>query len=181
MNRYISILKGINVGGNKKILMADLKLLLKDLGFSNIQTYIQSGNIVFETTQNSTIEELEDNIQQAIFKKYGFDVTVIVRTVNYFANTIKTNPFLAKENIDEKKLHVTFLRTKPTIENFEKVTHVNYPPDEFKIIDKNVFVYCPERYGETKLHNGFFEKALKVKASTRNWRTVNKLYELAAR
>jgi uncharacterized protein (DUF1697 family) len=175
---YISILRGINVSGQKKILMADLKVLFEKQGFKNISTYIQSGNVIFEAGKK-TPHQLEQSISKAIEKQYGFEVPVIVRTIDALQKVITINPFLKTKGINTEKLHVTFLSEMPAASELKVLQTFDYSPDQFKVIDQEVFLYCPESYGETKLSNKFFENKLKVNATTRNWKTVNTLVELA--
>jgi uncharacterized protein (DUF1697 family) len=182
MQTFISILRGINVSGQKKILMAELKVLYESLGFKEVKTYIQSGNVIFslEDEKSSTDQELARKIEKAIAEKYNFQVPVLVRTVDEMKNTLAENPFI-KENkdIETDKLHVTFLAEEPVKANLEAIKTLDYLPDRFIISGKEVFLYIPDKYGETKLSNKFFETKLKVSATTRNWNTVNKLVELA--
>ncbi|MDB5257514.1 MAG: hypothetical protein JWM14_2209 [Chitinophagaceae bacterium] len=178
MHSYISILRGINVSGQKKILMADLKVLFEKQGFKNITTYIQSGNVIFEDGKK-THQQLEQAISKAIEKQYGFEVPVIVRTADEMKKVLTTNPFLKTKGINVEKLHVTFLSDIPGAAELKVVQTFDYPPDQFKVIGQEVFLYCPESYGETKLSNKFFENKLQVTATTRNWKTVNTLVELA--
>lgn len=176
MNRKIGILRGINVGGKRKILMADLKSLCEELGLKNVTTYIQSGNLIFNSDKPNS--DLENELEKAIFEKYGFDVPVIVRTERELENSINNNPFFDK-GTGIKQLHLTFLKEKPNKENIDKAVTVSYEPDKFKIDDKDVFICCAGKYHESKLTNTFFEKQLKVGATTRNWKTVMKLLELS--
>lgn len=176
MNRKIGILRGINVGGKRKILMADLKSMCEKLGLKNVTTYIQSGNLIFDSDKPNS--ELENDLEKAITKNFGFDVPVIVRTEKELENSINNNPFFDKE-ADIKQLHLTFLKEKPNKENLEKTLTFNYEPDKFKIEDKDTFIFCAGKYHESKLTNNFFEKQLKVGATTRNWKTVMKLSELS--
>jgi len=175
MNRKIAILRGINVGGKRKILMADLKSICEKLGLKKVTTYIQSGNLIFESEKSNS--ELENELEKAISEKYGFDVPVIVRMQKELEHSIKNNPFFGKD-ADINQLHLTFLKEKPNKVNFDKILNFNCDPDNFKIIDKDVFIFCTGKYHESKLTNNFFEKQLKVGATTRNWKTVLKLFEL---
>ncbi len=179
MHTFISILRGINVSGQRKILMADLKALYENLKFKDVITYIQSGNVIFKTSEKSSNQSLSLLIEKAILKQYKFDVPVIVRSIEEIENTIAINPFLKEKNINIEKLHVTFLAETPTQINLDSLKNINYPPDKFIVIDKEVFLYCPDNYGETKLSNKFFETKLKVAATTRNWKTINKLVEIS--
>ncbi len=178
MKTFISILRGINVSGQKKILMTDLKALYESLEFKDVITYIQSGNVIFETSLELSNQELTKKIEQAIYKNYNFHVPVIIRSVEEIKNIISVNPFLKEKEINTEKLHVTFLAEIPNETSLESIKTFDYPPDKFIIIDKEVFLHCPDNYGETKLSNKFFENKLKVLATTRNWKTINKLLEI---
>ncbi len=178
MTKYISILRGINVGGKRKILMADFKKLIQDLGFTNIHTYIQSGNVIFNSHKIENDDTISHNIEQLISKTFGFGVPVIVRTVDEIKQSISNNPFL-KDNDDFERLHLTFLKEKPTSDKLEKIKSYDYSPDKFEIKNKDIYIFCSGKYSKSKLTNKFFEDKLKITATTRNWKTVNKLYEMA--
>ena len=182
MTKYISILRGINVGGKRKILMVDLKELYKSLDFENVITYIQSGNVIFESKKknyNAVAKAFTKKIKEAIFEKYGFDVPVIIRSVEEIKNIIEINPYLKKEGVQIENLCVTFLSEVPTEENLEKINTYDYSPDLFQIIEDNTFLFIEVKYHRSKLTNNFFEKKLQVSATTRNWKTVSKLLELS--
>ncbi len=178
MATYISILRGINVSGQKKILMNELKILFEKEGFKNIVTYIQSGNVIFEAGKK-TPQQLAQTISKAIEKQYGFEVPVIVRSIDVLQKLIASNPFLKTKNVPVEKLHVTFLSETPAAAELKVLQTFDHSPDQFEVIDQEVFLYCPESYGETKLSNKFFENKLKITATTRNWKTVNTLLALA--
>lgn len=180
MQTFISILRGINVSGHKKILMADLKDIFEKMMFKNVTTYIQSGNVIFKSNSELADVEMAKKIEAAIFKKYDFKVPVIIRTQEEVEKIISSNPFLKEKYINLEKLHVTFLSEKPAGALIESTENFDYFPDRFYIIVKEVFLYIPDRYGETKLSNKFFENKLKVTATTRNWKTINKLLEIAS-
>lgn len=148
--------------------------------FKEVATYIQSGNVVFKSDSKLSDIRLAQKIEKAIVAKYNFDVPVIIRSIEEWKNAISQNPFAKEKNIDLKKLHVTFLSEEPSVENVETINSTDYSPDQFVIKGKEIYLYIPESYGETKLSNNFFEKKLKVKATTRNWNTVNKLVEMAS-
>ncbi len=181
MMTYISILRGINVGGAKKILMGDLKKLYEELGFNKVVTYIQSGNVIFQNAEVLSDEAAAGVITKAIYKKYGFEVPVLVRTQEEMETTQSNNPFPRDKNLDPEKMHVTFLAELPAKEYLDSIIKYHHSPDRFEIIGKDVFLYCPNGYGKTKLSNSFFENKLKVLATTRNWRTVNTLAEMVKR
>jgi len=180
MQTFISILRGINVSGQKKILMADLKKLYESLEFSEVQTYIQSGNVVFKSDSKISDIQLARKIEKAISAKYKFEVPVIIRTKEELEKILSQNPFTKEKSIDLKKLHVTFLSETPDREKVVQIEEVDFSPDQFIIKGKEIYLHIPNSYGETKLSNKFFENKLKVSATTRNWNTVNKLLELAS-
>lgn len=180
MNKKIAILRGINVGGKRKILMADLRSLCEKSGMKEVQTYIQSGNVIFEADKSLSDIEWADKLAQAITKQYGFEVPVIVFPAKQLAKIIQQNPFYEKEKTDITHLHLTYLKEKPTKENRVTTEVYNYEPDRFVIKNQAVFIYCEGKYHKSKLTNTFFEKKLKVPATTRNWKTVLKLVELSS-
>jgi len=179
MHTYIALLRGINVSGQKKILMADLKKLFEEMGFRDIKTYIQSGNVIFESKEKHSETALAAQIARAVKNKYGFEVPVLVKDLAAWKQAIVQNPFLKEKNINPEKLHITFLAEQPAAENIEKIKKTPFPPDRFEWKGKEIYLHCPDRYGETKFSNKFFENKLKVQATTRNWKTVNKLLEMA--
>ncbi|MFA6402770.1 MAG: DUF1697 domain-containing protein [Salinivirgaceae bacterium] len=178
MTTYLSILRGINVSGHRMIKMDALRQLFADLGFINIQTYIQSGNIVFQSKKDDQ-QKLENKIAKAITEKFTFDVPVIVKELDEFKQIISNNPFMTDKGKDITHFHVTFLSDKPDQENFNKIKDEQYQQDEFQLVDKAIYLYCPNSYSNSKLTNSFFENKLKVTATTRNWKTVNELQNIA--
>lgn len=177
MQTYIDILRGINVSGKNKIAMKDLKATLDGAGYQNVATYIQSGNVVFKHKQTAE-KTLAQQITQLIKTNFGLDVPVLVRTADNVQKAYDENPFLKQKGVDADKLHITFLADVPAQENIDKTNTYSYPPDEFIIADDNVYVHCPDSYGNTKITNTFFENKLKVAATTRNLKTVAQLVEM---
>ena len=180
MSTFVSILRGINVSGQKKILMADLKALYKKLGLEDVQTYIQSGNVIFDYAGGKSRLAIAEMIEQSIEKEYKFQVPVLVKAPDDLISTIKNNPFTQEAGVDPSRVAVTFLESQPTSENQIKLEGVDYPPDRFIIDGLNIYIYCPISYGNSKLSNKFFERKLKVRATTRNWKTINKLFEMCS-
>ncbi len=173
MPTYISILRGINVSGQKKIKMADLKKLYEDLGFENVKTYIQSGNVVFEYKE-LTHTELQKIIFDAIQIHYGFEVANLILSPTAIETALKKNPF---KDID--KMYFTFLAETPTKENIEKLYTYSFEEEYYELIDKVVYFHCPNGAGRAKMSNNFFENKLKVMATSRNLNTTKKLLEMA--
>jgi uncharacterized protein (DUF1697 family) len=179
MPTYISILRGINVSGSKLLKMAELKGMLEKLGFEDVVTYIQSGNAIFKTSKKDLPEKISETIAKAIQKKFGFDVPVITTSAGELKKVIDNNPFIKRKGIQPDKLHVTFLGTLPESSLVTVVEKFDFFPDEFMISGREIYIHCPGGYGNTRLSNNFFENKLKVRATTRNWNTVNKLWEMA--
>lgn len=180
MKTYISLLRGINVSGQKKMLMTDLKILYEEIGLQKARTYIQSGNVIFCSDNNIPSLVISKEIQEAITKKYNFTVAVVIRSIDELREIISSNPFLKEKNINTEKLYVTFLTRIPNRSNIEIISKANFVPDRFIINSKEIYLYCSKGYGKTKLSNAFFENKLKMIATTRNWKTVNKIFELAS-
>ncbi|WP_405562350.1 DUF1697 domain-containing protein [Polaribacter sp. Asnod6-C07] len=171
MNTYIILLRGINVSGKNKIPMADLRDLLNSLGFQKVKTYIQSGNIILDSSKTKSVTCR--TIKKGIKDKFGFDVPVIARTIPEWEKAINNYPF-STEN--EKIVAFTFLDKASEITEIEIK---NVGEDEYKINEDIVYLNCPSTFAKTKLTNNILEKKLKVTATTRNLRTTLKLLELA--
>lgn len=173
MKTYIALLRGINVSGKNKILMADLRQLFEKLGFKNVQTYIQSGNVIFNTEISK--ELLSKIITDKIKEVYDYEIPIMIRTPIEIEEIINKNPFLNK-NVNLKNLYVFFLN-KPPLET-KKLDEFDFGNDEYKIIKNTIYIKYEIGAGKTKLSNKIIETKLKVIATARNWRTTNKLVEL---
>ena len=178
MTTYISILRGINVSGQKLIKMDALRKMYDNLGFRNVTTYVQSGNVVF-TSDDIEIHEIEDKISQQIEKEFGFIVPVIVLTTEKLKKVIDNNPFSKDENKDQAFFHVTFLSSKPSCFDKKVIEDKKQEGEDLSFSDEAVYLYCPNGYGNTKLTNNLFEAKLKVRATTRNWKTTNELLKIS--
>jgi uncharacterized protein (DUF1697 family) len=178
MPTYISMLRGINVVGHKPVNMNKLRALFEGLGCKQVRTYIQSGNVVFKAARQAP-ENLSKQIEEKILSDFGFPVWVISKTSEEMGGALHDNPFLQENGIDPLKLHVTFLSQAPAPAALRKLDTLAAEPDRFRCFRREIYLHCPNGYGRTKLSNNALEKALSVTATTRNWRTVNKLYEMA--
>lgn len=177
MKKYIAILRGINVSGSKMIKMDNLTTSMAELKFTDIETYIQSGNIVFEyheTNENILAKIITDKIQS----DFGFNVPVIVKKAEELNSIINNNPFINNRNEPVDTLHVTFFPEYPENALLTGLAVTGSNADEFFIAGNVVYIFCPNGYGRTKLNNNFFENKLKIPATTRNWKTVIKLAEM---
>lgn len=177
METYISLLRGINVSGKNKIKMAELSVLYSQLGLTDVKTYIQSGNVIFNSKENN-IPLLEQQIKDKIQTDFGYDVKITIKKANLIYQITAKNPYLNQRKEDIKFLHVTFLSDIPDASLVEAIKDLDYKSDEFSLRDDLIFVFTPGGYGKTKLSNNFFERKLKVAATTRNWKTILKLKEL---
>ncbi len=178
MTTYISLLRGINVSGQKLIKMNALKTMYRQLNFQNIETYLQSGNVIF-SDDKSNPSDLAATISSKIQEQFGFDVPVIVFKVDELKAIKEANPFKDDLRMDQQFLHVTFLASDPKIIDFELIAAKKSPGEEIVLIKKAVYLYCPNGYRRTKLTNNFLETKLQVGATTRNWKTVNELLKIA--
>ena len=176
---YISMLRGINVSGHNLIKMELLKNMYAGLGFENVRSFIQSGNVVFQSGKTNP-KSLEEKITNKILSEFNMEVPVLVKTAEELSAIIHGNPFRNRKAADLEKLHVTFLSRLPETILAEKLKDLHFLPDEYHISTDAIYLFCPNGYGQTKLNNNFFENKLKVRATTRNWKTVNVLSEMAA-
>lgn len=176
MNKHITILRGINVGGHRKILMADLKTLFQKLGAKNVETYIQSGNVIFE---HKNADNLSSIITDEIERTFGFKVPTITFSEKYLQEIIINNSFA--DEFEVERLHITFFKHEPEAALVKKLTEFDFGKDDFIIKGRAVYVYCHKKYSDTKLNNQFFEKKLNTPATTRNWKTILKINELVTK
>lgn len=179
---YISLLRGINVSGQKKIKMAELKTLYEAHGFHSVVTYIQSGNVIFESEARQGRESIRKSIESFIQEKYGFQVPVDIRTNKELENIRRNVPYPeADKEENGTKILVTFLQTVPLPEKRKLLCNYVSAAEKLTVVGSEVYLYCPNGYGGSKLNNSFLEKKLGVSATTRNWKSVKKLCELSTR
>jgi uncharacterized protein (DUF1697 family) len=171
MNKYIVLLRGINVSGKNKLPMQELRDLLNELGYQNVQTYIQSGNIILETVEKKT--EIIQKIKKGIADTFGYNVPVIVKTVNEWEKAIAKYPF----SIENPKIVAFVFLNQSTTETVIEIKGIQ--DDEYQIENDLVYIYCPNGFGRSKLTINVFEKKLNVIATSRNYNTTKKLLELA--
>ncbi|MGB9936386.1 MAG: DUF1697 domain-containing protein [Methanobacterium sp.] len=176
--KYIALLRGINVGNKNRIKMVDLVTIFESMGFREIKTYLQSGNVIFNYHASNTAK-ITGEIEKKLFSTFEYPVSVIIRTEDELEKVVNNNPFIKEDNVEIDKIHVTFLRDvldASAVPNLD----INKGEDEkFKIIGREIYLYLPAGYSRTKLTNNIFEKKLKTTATTRNWKTVTKLLEIS--
>lgn len=179
MALYLALFRGINVSGKKIIKMEDLRNLMVSAGYKNVKTYIQSGNVIFESAEKSKTK-IAASIEALVSKQYGFDVVIFVTDIKDVNRAVDNNPFANKGEPEEgtKKLYVTFLSEKPTEENMEKLRQAPIGEDIIEFRDDILYFKLISKASESKLSNSLIESKLKVRATTRNWNTTLKLQSM---
>ncbi|MCJ7465632.1 MAG: DUF1697 domain-containing protein [Maribacter sp.] len=178
MTTYIALLRGINVGGQKKVLMMELRTVLGKFDFKDVQTYIQSGNIVFGSPETKTAI-LEDKIKAAIFQGFGIQVPVLVKSGKELEEIFDGNPYTDHDDIKDNKIYFVILKEKASATNTQGLEKESYENEKFVVTENCVYLACARGYGNAKLNNNLLERKLKVEATTRNYRTLQKLIEMA--
>ncbi|MER5431473.1 DUF1697 domain-containing protein [Streptomyces sp. NPDC002588] len=175
---YAALLRGINVGGSRKVPMADLRTLMTGLDYGDVRTYLQSGQAVFSSAHGDE-ESLAAELAQAIEKQFGFDVDVIVRDHAYLKTVAEACPFPAAE-LEGKQLHVTYFSAPVGPERYAELDQPAYLPEEFRLGDRALYLYAPDGLGRSKLAEMLSRPRLNkgIVATTRNWNTVVKLVEM---
>ena len=175
MKAHIALLGGINVGGHKKVPMLELRDLLTKAGFQNVQTYIQSGNVVFQSSIE--ISELEKIIQKSIYNHFGFEVSVIIKT-NKQLQVILDNYPLSEEK--KEKSYFIMLNKIPDSNLVNEVDKIAYENEEIIIKNDCIYFCCSTGYGRTKFNMNTYERKLNVVGTSRNYKTMVKLLSLSA-
>jgi uncharacterized protein (DUF1697 family) len=175
--KHLALLRGINVSGHNMIKMEALKTTLEAIGFTNVVTYIQSGNVFVETEEESGFG-VGFKIKQEIFKTFGHEVPVIVIGKNDLELCFKNNPFLKQKDVDTKKLYVAFISKELSSSAINELKISQFKPDEAVIDGNRIFIKYDTGAGKTRLDQKYIEKKLNVTATIRNWNTVTKLLEM---
>jgi uncharacterized protein (DUF1697 family) len=178
MPAYVAMLRGVNVA-QKTIKMERLRAAFEELGFTCVRTYVQSGNVVFQAGRASAAV-LSKRIEDRILRKFGFSVPVILKTSKEMEEIVSRNLFVKEKAIDHSKLHVTLLSKAPPGAGAENLKALAAKSERFRVSNQEVYLYCPDGYGKTKLSNSTIERKLSVVATTRNWKTLNALLEMSA-
>ncbi|MBZ6112280.1 MULTISPECIES: DUF1697 domain-containing protein [Streptomyces] len=176
--RYAALLRGINVGGARKLPMADLRALLEELGHGGVRTHLQSGQAVF-TSEHGDEESLAAELARAIEKRFGFPVDVLVRDHAYLRAVAEACPFPAAD-LEPKQLHVTYFSAPVDEERFAPVDRSAFRPEEFRLGDRALYLYAPDGLGRSRLAGALARPRVNkgLTATTRNWNTVTRLVEL---
>jgi len=175
---FISMLRGVNVGGHNRIKMDELRALYESLGLRDVQTYIQSGNVVFRAEQRE-LARLANRVENGIERSFGFRPYVIVRTISELRDVIARNPLAARHAIDPRRLLVTFLASDPGQEARDNILKIKAHPEELWIDGRELYIFYPNSMARAKLSPALIERMLKTSGTGRNWNTVRKLLEMA--
>src|SRR5579863_5825275 len=177
MTAFVSLFRGINVGGHHKVRMDELKEMHASLGLRDVVPYIQSGNVVFQS-DDADATQLRKQIEESFEKRFGFRAEVLVRTAAELRDIITRNPFQGQQSKESKWVVVMFLAAHPDTTAQEALLKTYVGPEELFIIGKEVYNYYPQGMGRSKLSGSFIEKKLKTVGTARNWNTVLRLQEL---
>ena len=177
MPTYVALLRGVNLGSHNKVPMPALRELVEGLGYADVSTYIQSGNLILSTSDRAAT--IGDKVGKAIAKEFGHDVPVVVRSRQQLQKIVDANPFAAKAK-DLGHLHVVFLAGKPKADKVKALTGADWGDDEVAVNGLEAYLHLPNGYGRANLNNMVVEKKLDVAGTARNWRTTVKLLELAS-
>ena len=173
VHRHVALLRGINVGGKNLLPIRDLTVLFAENGCENVQTYIQSGNVVFTATPEQA-RQLPALLTTQIAARWKLDVPVLLRNHAQMQAILQNNPYL-QAGVDPQVLHVLFLATPPQPAQLAKLQPDRSPPDEFSVLNQEIFLRCPHGVGRSRLTNAYFDAKLATTTTLRNWRTVQQL------
>lgn len=177
MPAYAVLLRGVNVGGHNRVAMPKLRAVLTDAGYEDVATYVASGNAVLRTSRNEAA--LVSDVHEQIQRAFGLDLPVVARTTAQLKKVASGNPFLRRADDPGKQLHVAFLSARPAPAKVKAVDPTRDAPEELRIVGREVYAWCPNGLGRSKVLNGL-EKALGCDATVRNWRTVTELLRMTS-
>jgi uncharacterized protein (DUF1697 family) len=174
--KYVALLRGINVGGKNRLPMKDLVRMFEAAGCTDVQTYIQSGNVVFRVSP-SRIGKLPALVGKSIQETFGYRIPIVIRTANQLREVSANNPFLRK-GAAEECVHVLFLNDYPEAEIVSGLDPARSAPDAFVVRGSEIYLHLPNGAADTKLTNAYFDSRLKTICTGRNWKTTLKLLEM---
>lgn len=175
MERYVALMRGINLLHHKRISMPDLAALFTDVGCREVRTYIQSGNVVFAAPKK-VVTALPRTLPEALQRNHGFSAAVVLRSGAEMQAVLAGWPFA---EVEENHQHVMFLDGVPTAAAIATLDPNRSPGDEFRVVGREIYLRLPNGVGNSKLNNQFFDSRLKMTSTGRNWRTVRALAEMA--
>lgn len=172
----IALLRGINVGGKNRLPMQDLASIFREVGCTDVRTYIQSGNVVYRASLAA--RQIADRVSSVIADRFDIRAPIVMRTARDLERVVTTNPFL-KETTNTRELHVGFLLERPDPDGIRSLDPDRSPPDEFTVAGREVYLRCPNGIGRSKLTSQYFDSRLRTTITVRNWRTVLTLLDMA--
>ncbi|HNX00598.1 MAG TPA: DUF1697 domain-containing protein [Candidatus Cloacimonadota bacterium] len=178
MNTYIALLRGINVGGHNKITMEELRLACRKVGWENVKTYINSGNVVFQT-KTTDQKVLADNLMIQLQRYFKLLIPVLILEYSELTDMVSHNPFIIERNMNIDHLYLTLMKKEPEPGIRESIPHDQFLPDEFVIRGRAIYLFLPNGVTYANLQIPFFEKKFGTLTTTRNWKTIGKLMEMA--
>jgi uncharacterized protein (DUF1697 family) len=177
MTTHLALLRGINVSGHNMIKMEALKLALQNIGFTNVKTYIQSGNVFVDSEEDSAAK-VGFIIKQEIFKSFGHDVPIVIINQADLDACFKNNPYLKDKEVDTKKLYVAFVSKLLTNDSIHELKISQFKPDEASVDGTRIYIKYDIGAGKTRLDQKYIEKKLNLTATIRNWNTVTQLLKI---
>ena len=175
MNTFVVLLRGVMPYGRNRVSMADLRTVLSEAGLGDVQTYIQTGNVVAKSELSRT--DVQTLVHEAIKENIGAQIPAIARTAEQFRVIFEQNPFASA---DSARVYFSLLQEYPSRANLEKFLLTDVSPDTVRIIDDTLYTRYNTKHSDSKFTNNFFERQLKVTATTRNFNTMSKLVELSS-
>jgi uncharacterized protein (DUF1697 family) len=176
LSKYVALLRGVNVGGKNRLPMKDLAALARGLGVENVQTFIQSGNVVFSAS-SELAKVFPDQLAAGIAERFGITSTVVLRSAAEMKKIVSENPFLAAGQ-DDGQLHVTLLKDRSSAAQVASLDPDRSPPDRFIVVGSDIYLHTPNGQANTKLTIAYFDSKLRTISTGRNWRTMVKLLDL---
>jgi len=174
---YAAFFRGINVGGKHMVPMTELRALFEDAGATEVRSYLQSGNVVFRTATSAA--RMASAVEAALERRFRFSAPIVVRTRVELAAVLANNPYLRPDS-EPAKLHVLFLSDTPAARAVAALDPKRSPPDEFSVRGREIYLSLPNGSARTKLTTSYFDSALAVTSTARNWRTVTALHDMLA-
>ncbi len=172
---FVALLRGVMPTGKNKVPMAALRVALAKAGLENAQTYIQSGNVIVSSSLSQG--ELESLIHGVIAANFGGDIRVVARTPRQLGNIMKKTPFA---NVDNSKVYFSLLASKPAADRRKEFLAIDFSPDKVQIVGDVIYTLYATKHSDSKFNNNFYERKLKVAATTRNYNTMIKLIKLGS-
>ena len=180
MSLFIALLRGVNVGGHGKVAMADLKVMLGEMGFDQPRTLLQSGNLVFGAKAGTSTEALEEKLHAEIVKRFTLNTELFVRTPAEWADLVADSPFKAQAKSDPARLLAWVMKTAPDKAAIDALRAANKGPEKLEVRGRTLYIYFPDGQGNSKLALGLLDKHMPSRGTGRNWNTVMKLLALAS-